>query len=63
MKPNRAPQTSWPLRRDFAEYVLTSYDDGIFLFVGDEWFHIKDRATARLLAKRVNQCLDATARR
>ena len=43
-------------------YVRTTDDDEITVVV-DGHFVSMDRATARLLAKRINQCLDATAKR
>ena len=60
MIPNRAPGSVWCLRREQFEPMV---------FTGpDETIHIKDRygvlivsrKDARLLAKRINQCLDAT---
>ena len=59
---NRAPSTTWCLRRDFRDSVRTVAGDLILIFVNDRWIEM-DRATARLLAKRINQCLDATVKR
>jgi len=68
---NRAPNTSWLLRWPPTEYpngyVLTSEDDEIRVTYFEHeqdaqtiWLSRKD---ARLLAKRINQCLDATVKR
>lgn len=57
--PNRAPSTIWSLHRDFRNYVCTLSNDeiGIHYNGRDLWLSRKD---ARLLAKRINQCLDET---
>lgn len=59
----------WPTRRDLTGAYVTTNDDLIALFVpgspGSEHgmtFRL-DRQEARLLAKRLNQCLDATVLR
>ena len=59
---NRAPSTSWSLRKDHVDYVRTNDEDGITIRVHGH-FIVTDRATARLLAKRINECLDGTAKR
>lgn len=70
--PNRAPGTAWGLRlgdwNRRAEWVRTAEDDCIdFLLhdalTGDRRLVTVSRSTARLLAKRINQCLDATVKR
>lgn len=61
---NRAPTLCWCLRRDQL-YPITStgVDDTICIQgVGDQYLELS-RKDARLLAKRINQCLDATAKR
>jgi hypothetical protein len=68
---NRAPNTSWFLRWPVSEYpngyVLTTYEDEIrvtYFETPDEVATLfLSRKDARLLAKRINQCLDATAKR
>jgi hypothetical protein len=52
--------TVWCLRRDFRDYVRTTETDGIMLYVGGQFVYT-DRPTARLLARRLNECLDDTA--
>jgi hypothetical protein len=49
----------WSLRRDLKDYVRTAPEDTVVIFVNDACIYC-DRATARLLAKRISQCLDAT---
>lgn len=64
MIPNRAPSQVWCLRREqFNPVVYTGDDDTICIQGdGDQYLDLS-RTDARLLAKRINQCLDATARR
>lgn len=61
---NRAPSQCWSLRRERMglDYVCTTNDDGIYMQVGPDGM-LMSRADARLLAKRINQCLDGTAKR
>jgi len=61
-KPNRASGTIWPLRDGFTDYVRTLPSDQVRLYVNGLFIDL-DRPTARLLAKRLNQCLDRTAKR
>lgn len=61
---NRAPNTLWSLRRVDSMYVKTADNDKIEILLPDgkgyaNGFSIT-RKDARLLAKRINQCLDAT---
>jgi hypothetical protein len=71
MKSNRAPSTAWFLRAPVSEYpnayVVTEPDDEIrvtyFEHKGNPATFFLSRKDARLLAKRINQCLDATVRR
>lgn len=62
--PNRAPTQVWCLRRDqFCPMVYTGADDTICIQgEGDQYLDLS-RKDARLLAKRINQCLDGTAKR
>ena len=61
---DRRPSTCWSLRRDLRDYVRTMPGDGIQIYVHDGngrgQLIETDRRTARLLARRINQCLDAT---
>ena len=59
---NRAPGRAWALRRDLTDYVCTDTHDEIRIFVNNRALWMT-RPTARLLAKRINQCLDATVKR
>ena len=66
-KPDRAPSSAWGLRRDIADgYVTTARDDTIRVVMPEhpDGVHragiTMSRSTARLLAKRINQCLDET---
>lgn len=65
---NRAPGTIWGLRlEDLGIYVRTEVNDHV-LIVGPDWVGkqsaiIVSRKDARLLAKRINECLDATVKR
>lgn len=62
MKPNRAPSQVWCLRRDQITVVYTGDDDTICIQgEGDQYLDLS-RVDARLLAKRINQCLDATVK-
>lgn len=70
MKPNRAPNTIWisripPIYPN--AYVLTAPNDEIRVSVfeseDDAVTFYMSRKDARLLAKRINQCLDGTAKR
>lgn len=66
-QPDRAPTRSWGLRRDeYYPMVTTGPGDTITIsqrgFSGAADITIS-RTDARLLAKRINQCLDATRRR
>lgn len=68
MIPNRAPSSIWCLSMsDLSIYVRTEVDDTIVIAGEDSinrpaslWLSRKD---ARLLAKRINECLDATVKR
>lgn len=64
---DRAPSTVWILRKDMKQYVVTGPDDTIVLCSENSDGLITtiviDRSTARLFAKRINQCLDATRKR
>ena len=51
----------WSLRKDHKDYVR-SVNDEILLWVDGQRI-VTDRATARLLAKRINECLDATVKK
>lgn len=63
-RPNRAPSTIWTLRRDRnTPYVATAPDDRIVFADGYGEALNMTRADARLLAKRINQCLDETRKR
>lgn len=55
------PGVVWSLRRDHREYVRTT-TDGIQVLVDGVFVHM-DRMTARLLARRINECLEATGRK
>lgn len=69
---NRAPSTIWSVGPDpqqMKAYVRTGDDDTIQIaapvfgtLLG--WSHIVvDRHTARMIAKRINQCLDETRKK
>lgn len=63
MSANRAPGSIWSLRRDEITVVYTGDDDTICIQgEGDQYLDLS-RTDARLLAKRINQCLDATVKR
>lgn len=61
---NRAPNTLWSLRGVNSLYVKTADDDRIEIMFPDGTGYANgfsvSRKDARLLAKRINQCLDAT---
>lgn len=61
---NRAPNTIWSLRGVNSPYVKTADGDRIEILVGDGAGYANGlsftRKDARLLAKRINQCLDET---
>lgn len=64
MKPDRAPSSIWLFKREqFYPAVRTAEDDRI-IFEDDRggWMEMS-RKDARLFAKRINQCLDDTAKR
>ena len=61
MKPNRAPSQVWALRKDLVDYVRTMPNDRVRIVVRGEVLDM-DRPTARLLARRIMQCLDETRR-
>lgn len=52
------PCVVWSLRADRQDYVRTT-PDGLFLYVNGTQVKL-DRRTARLLARRIDQCLTAT---
>ena len=58
---NRRSYGVWCLRRDLKDYVTPVEDDQVVIWVNGAGIAC-DRPTARLLAKRINQCLDATTR-
>ena len=65
---NRAPCQVWGTRRDMSGgYVRTMSDDCILIFEPglskNGQSIVVDRAEARLLARRINECLDATVKR
>ena len=73
MSANRAPGTTWELRRDFTSgYVRTLPDEEVCIVMPPRnpdgpglslsQVLIVPRKDARLLAKRINQCLDSTAK-
>ena len=70
MSTNRAPATVWGvgIPPNMRAYVCTLDDDQILIAVADQWrggwddIEV-DRQTARMIARRINQCLDATAKR
>lgn len=67
MIPDRAPTSIWCLSRTKLDtYVRTLPDDRIAV-VGEEgyeqqWIELT-RSEARVLARRINECLDATVKR
>lgn len=70
MKADRAPSTVWSVSaKDMNTYVRTQPDDKIMI-VGASYDHpdeleavILTRSQARTIAKRINECLDATVKR
>lgn len=68
MSDDRAPGVIWCLRPDLEPpYVRTADNDQIVILgpsdVGTPSIIRISRKDARLLAKRINQCLDATVKR
>lgn len=68
MIPNRAPSTMWCLSRtNLDTHVRTGPNDHVVLVGPDAVGYVTaihlSRKDARLLAKRINQCLDDTAKR
>ena len=54
---------AWSLRKDLKDYVYPGPTcEGFVIWFGGQRI-VTDRATARLLAKRINQCLDATVKK
>ena len=68
MIPSRAPSTFWTLRlSEDSPYVRTGPNDHVVIAGYNEvglftTIHLS-RKDARLLAKRINQCLDSTVKR
>lgn len=68
---NRAPTTVWGVGMppNMRAYVRTSDDDCIEISAKNPWddgdweWLVVDRQTARMIARRINECLDATAKR
>lgn len=66
---NQAPGTTWwvgPFPEGMRAYVRTVEGDRILIAAGevDDWESIEvTRHTARMIAKRINECLDATVKR
>ena len=69
LRPNRAPGTIWGFRRGGEDYVRTLDGDRILIHVTDATIRdevgmsciVVSRKDARLLAKRLTECLDGTA--
>jgi glycine/D-amino acid oxidase-like deaminating enzyme len=65
--PDRAPTSIWCLNlRNLGTYVRTAPDDRIVVVADHEYdqqYLDLSRKDARLLAKRINECLDATVKR
>ena len=60
---NRRPGSVWALRLStLSTYVRTTESDAILIRSGVQYIELS-RKDARLLAKRINQCLDATVKR
>lgn len=62
----------WPTRRDLSGCYVKPSDDSVELWIPDGGYHegmrtgfavLIARSEARLIAKRLNQCLDATVLR
>ena len=53
------PSVTWSLRRNHKDYVRTT-SDGLMIWVNGSTI-LLDRWTARLLARRINQCLEDTS--
>ena len=67
MKPDRAPTQVWCLSlKNLDTFVRTAPDDKIVIAseygYEQQWIELS-RSDARLLAKRINECLDATVKR
>lgn len=62
MNPSRRPSVVWSFRKNLRDFVCTEADDQIGIRVDGQTL-VCDRPTARLLAKRLNQRLDATTSR
>jgi hypothetical protein len=61
---NRAPGTIWTLRKDLNPPWITTTDFDQIRLVFDQGVSVcLSRKDARLLAKRLNQCLDETAKK
>lgn len=63
--PNRAPGVTWALRADFREWVQTGVDETVEIYMWDATLQEPrlltiPRKNARLLARRLNQCIDGT---
>ena len=52
------PGVAWALRRNHEDYVRTT-PDGLMIYVNG-YTTLLDRDTARLLARRINECLEDT---
>ncbi len=70
MKADRAPSTVWSVSaKDINTYVRTQPDDKILVvgpsheFPTDLEGILLTRSQARTIAKRINECLDATVKR
>lgn len=70
MKADRAPSTIWSVSKDdINTYVRTQPDDKILVvgpsleFPTDLEGILLGRSQARTIAKRINECLDATVKR
>lgn len=59
------PHSIWSLRRDMKDYVRSDGADLIEIHISGDPMSplVVDRGTARLLAKRLDQCLDGTTLR
>ncbi len=64
MSTNRAPTRVWCLRRDQFEPMVYTIDGDKVCIEGEGGVYLDlSRKDARLLAKRINQCLDGTVKR
>lgn len=59
----KALSTIWAMKRGEFDTYVRAIDDSIQLVRGGREVLIFSRAEARLLAKRINQCLNETRRR